>query len=214
MNEPSLSTVLRPPMHLVRSLLGLSLSALVLVLGLAASAEAQGGPATRYLRQRNDEVNELLHQPASDARTAGVTRILNDLLDYEELARRSLGTHWEGRTAAQRTEFVDLLRQLVEQQYQTNLERILDFDITYESEVEIDGGRSVVMEARSRTERRQPPINITYSVHLVGSAWRVFDVTTDGVSMVHNYQQQFNRIISADGWDALLTRMRDRLARH
>lgn len=190
----------------------LALAAL-LTAALAGVAEAQGGPATRFLRERNDEVNELLRTPASPERNAGVTRILSDLLDYDELARRSLGTHWESRTPAQRTEFVDLLRQLVEQQYQNNLERVLDYEIRYLSEAEIEGGRTVATEARSRSERRQPPIEITYSVHHVGSAWRVFDVTTDGVSMVQNYQQQFNRYITSDGWDGLIRRMRERLAR-
>jgi len=53
---------------------------------------------------------------------------------------------------------------------------------------------------------------MSYSMHLVGSDWRVFDVVTDSVSLVHNYQQQFHRIITRDGFDTLITRMRDRLA--
>lgn len=192
----------------VLAISGLALEALV-----PATAAAQGGPVTTYLRARNDEVNALLHEPASATRTTRVTAILSDLLDYDELAHRSLATHWDGLTAAQRTEFVGLLRQLVEQQYQANLEHLLDFDITYVSESEVAGGRTVSTSARSRAERRQPPVEIVYTAHLVGSAWRVYDVTTDGVSMVRNYQQQFNRVISADGFDALLQRMRDRLAR-
>lgn len=193
--------------------LSLALVSLVFVLLAPLSASAQGGPATRYLRTRNDEVNTLLREPESPARTTRVTAILNDLLDYEELSRRALATHWEGRTPAQRTEFVSLLRQLVEQQYQGNLQRLLDYEISYTAEAEVAGGRTVSMSARSRTERRQPPVEIVYTAHQVGDAWRVYDVTTDGVSMVHNYQQQFNRIIAADGWDALITRMRERLAR-
>jgi len=31
------------------------------------------------------------------------------------------------------------------------------------------------------------------------------------VSLVRNYRTQFNRIIEREGWDALITRMRDRL---
>jgi phospholipid transport system substrate-binding protein len=197
------------PFHAALLTLALPLASLA----LASPSEAQAGPATRYLRERNDEVNELLRRPASADRDAGVTRILSALLDYEELARRSLGTHWDGRTPEQRTEFVSLLQQLVEQQYQSNLERVLDYEISYLSEGEIEGGRSVATEARSRAARRQPPIAITYAVRRDGSAWRVVDVTTDGVSMVQNYQQQFNRYITSDGWDGLIRRMRERLAR-
>jgi len=185
---------------------------------LASPAAAQTGPGTRYLRQRNDEVTRLLRREATtDAaraqRSQEVTRILSDLLDYEELSRRSLGTHWESHTEAQRREFVDLLRQLVERNYESNLERVLDFEISYTGETTSADGTVVRTEARSRTERRQPPVEITYTLHLQGSAWRVFDVVTDGVSLVRNYRNQFNRIITESGWDELIHRMRDRLAR-
>jgi phospholipid transport system substrate-binding protein len=199
-------------------------SAVVLVLvliplvGVVAPASAQTGPATRYLRQRNDEVTRLLRREATtDAaraqRSQEVTRILSDLLDYEELSRRALGTHWEGKTEAQRREFVDLLRQLVERNYEANLERVLDYEIAYTSEATGADGTVVTTEARSRAERRQPPVEIAYTLHLQGSSWRVFDVVTDGVSLVRNYRNQFNRIITEHGWDELIRRMRDRLAR-
>ncbi|GAB4209726.1 MAG: ABC transporter substrate-binding protein [Sandaracinaceae bacterium] len=185
---------------------------------LVTPASAQTGPATRYLRQRNDEVTRLLRQEAStDAaraqRSQAVTRILSDLLDYEELSRRALGPHWDGKTEAQRREFVDLLRQLVERNYEANLERVLDYEITYTREAAGADGTVVTTEARSRVERRQPPVEIAYTLHLQGSSWRVFDVVTDGVSLVRNYRNQFNRIITEHGWDELIRRMRDRLAR-
>jgi phospholipid transport system substrate-binding protein len=41
----------------------------------------------------------------------------------------------------------------------------------------------------------------------------VFDVVTDGVSLVRNYRNQFNRIITDHGWAELIHRMRDRLQR-
>ena len=56
-------------------------------------------------------------------------------------------------------------------------------------------------------------MEIAYSMHNVGGTWRVFDVTTDSVSMVANYRSQFHSIISEHGIDGLLQRMRDRLAR-
>jgi phospholipid transport system substrate-binding protein len=194
---------------------GLILAALLVLvgLGLPVTASAQGGPATTYLSEQNDEVTAALRTPASEARTTRVTGMVDALLDYDELAHRSLSAHWDGLTPAQRTEFVSLLRQLVQRQYQSNLEHILDYEITYGAETEVGGHRRVATEARSRTERRAPPIEIVYLVHQVGTAWRVIDVTTDGVSMVNNYRQQFDRIIASDGFPGLLTRMRDRLSR-
>lgn len=200
----------------------LGLAALALLFGFATffgptSAEAQSGPATRYVQQRNEEVLRLLRRDATtDAaraqRSQEVTRILSDLLDYQELSHRALANHWDGLTEAQRREFVDLLRQLVERNYQQNLEHVVDFDISYESERASADGTVVTTSARSRTERRQPPVEIAYTMHLQGSAWRVFDVVTDGVSLVRNYRNQFNRIITEHNFDELIRRMRDRLA--
>ncbi len=198
----------------------IALSALLLVslVALAPVAAAQAdGPVTRYVRTRHDDVMRIIRRSASTdaertARSRDVTRILSDLLDYEELSHRALRDHWEGLTAEQRTEFVSLLRQLVERQYESNLERIVDFEVAYTSETSSDAGVVVSTSARSRTERRQPPVEIVYTLHRQGSDWRVYDVTTEGSSMVETYRRQFNRVIRSDGWDGLLTRMRDRLA--
>ncbi len=199
-----------------------ALSALLLLVGslffTTASVQAQGasGPATRYLRSRNEEANRVLQRAATTdaaraARSQEVTQILSSLLDFQELSRRALGTHWEGLTEAQRTEFAGLLQQLVERNYQANLERVLDFDISYTAEQQTADGTTVTTSARSRTERRQPPVEIAYTLHLQGTTWRVFDVVTDGVSLVRNYRNQFNRVITEHNFDELLRRMRERL---
>ncbi len=190
--------------------------ALGAVISFSSSALAQEGTASRFLRQRHDEVSRLMRRAAStdadrERRSQEVTRILSELLDYQELSRRSLGSHWESSTPEQREQFVSLLRQLVERNYQANLERIQEFEVRYASEEPVGGGMLVRTEARSRSERRQPPVEIAYSMHQTGGAWRVFDVTTDGVSLVGNYQRQFNRIITQNGWDELIRRMQQRL---
>lgn len=200
---------------LVRFLTGAVL-ALGLSLAIPAGASAQEGSASRFLKQRHDDVSRIMRRaPTTDAererRSAEVTRILSELLDYQELSRRALGTHWEGRTPQQREQFVGLLRQLVERNYEQNLERIQEFEVRYTSEDSISDGVVVRTEARSRTERRQPPVEIAYSMHQSGGAWRVFDVNTDGVSLVRNYHTQFNRIIGQNGWDELIQRMQQRL---
>ncbi len=100
----------------------------------------------------------------------------------------------------------------MERNYRVNLEHILEFEVSYGAETTLAEGAQVHTSARSREDRRQPPVDIEYSMHLVGDAWRVFDVNTDGVSLVRNYQQQFNRIIASDGWAGLIRRMEQRLA--
>jgi phospholipid transport system substrate-binding protein len=201
----------------MRSLFALTF-AFALLLAASPPARAQEPAAAEsFLRGRHDAVQQLLRRPArGDAamaqRRARLTEALGALLDYAELSRRALGEH-EGRaTPAQRTEFVSLLRQLVERSYQKNLESTSTYEVRYLGATAAGSAVTVRTVAKSRTNGRAPEISIDYTLHQVGGEWRVFDVATDGVSLVRNYRTQFHRIASRDGFDALLAKMRERLA--
>lgn len=188
------------------------LAALTVGIFAALPAAAQADAAQRFLEQKHDAVERVMRRPANAQRDATLTRMLTELLDYEELSRRSLGSHWEAQSAEGRAEFVDLLRQLVERNYRNNLQRTLSFEVRYEG-AEARGEETLVRtRARDRNNRRAPAIAIDYLLKREGSAWRVVDLTVDeGLSMVQNYQRQFNRIIRREGWDGLMNRMRSRL---
>ena len=189
---------------------------LPLALGLPAPAQAQPAQAQpaqaqRFLEQRHTEVQRLLRQPSGERRDGRLSTILGELLDYDELSRRALSQHWEAQAPESRAAFVDLLRQLVERSYQANLENTLDYEVSYEGAEAIEGGVLVRTLARSATNRRAPAVSIEYRLHRERGQWRVFDVTTDGSSMVRSYRSQFNRIIGREGWEGLMRRMRARL---
>ncbi|MEO0325745.1 MAG: ABC transporter substrate-binding protein [Myxococcota bacterium] len=183
-------------------------------LALAAPAFAQGDPAEAetFITERTEAVRAILRRPANDARAAALTAQLGNLLDYDELSRRALRDHWDVLDESQRTEFVSVLRQLVERSYQQNLESTLSFRITVDGAERRGSAVLVRTIARSTRNRRLEPVSIDYQVKAAGDEWRVFDIVTDGVSLVRNYRSQFNRIIDRDGWEGLMTRMRARLA--
>ncbi len=101
---------------------------------------------------------------------------------------------------------------LIERNYRKNLRSTLGYDVSYDGVEKIEKGTLVKTVAKSKTNKRQPPVEISYTLWQPDGRWRVVDITTDGVSMVRNYRSQFNRIIRKDGWDELIRRMKDRLA--
>jgi len=172
--------------------------------------------AKAFLEQRHTEVIRALRISPSDPqaltqRDAQLDTLLGQLLNYEELSKRALRDHWVGLTPAKQTEFVDLLRRLVQRSYRRNMQSSLEFSVSYLNETLVGGDVTVHTRARSKKSRRAPEVSIDYALSKAGTEWRVFDVVTDGVSMVTNYRSQFNRIIRKDGWDALLAKMRARL---
>jgi phospholipid transport system substrate-binding protein len=172
--------------------------------------------ALAFLQQRHEAVREILKDPAtteaeSKARSERLEDALSGLIDYEGLSSRALRDHWATLSASDKKEFVDLLSNLVERNYQQNLESTLDFKVRYEGEEQAADGTVVHTLAQSRKSGRTPEVAIDYTLTRSGGSWKVFDITTDGVSLVTNYRSQFNRIIRQDGFDTLLHRMRKRL---
>jgi len=180
------------------------------VVFVSAAVHAQEPAAAEtFLRSRQDAARG---EAAVAQRRARLTEALGALLDYTELSRRALGEHEARATPAQRTEFVNLLRQLVERSYQKNLESTATYEVRYVGATAAGGAVTVRTIAKSRTNGRAPEVSIDYTLHQVGGEWRVFDIATDGVSLVRNYRAQFHRLVSRDGFDALLAKMRERLA--
>lgn len=189
----------------------------VVVLSLAATeARAQSGEARQFLERRHEALMQILRNaPKTDAararRDAKLDQMLSSLLDYEELSRRSLGPHWKRRSADERRTFTGLLEKLVERSYKRNLEQTMSYRVRYMTGQASDDGTLVRTEARSKKNPRAPAVSIDYHLHRVDGQWRVYDVVTDGVSMVRNYRNQFNRIIDDEGWSGLIERMRSKL---
>ncbi len=186
------------------------LTVLLAVFAFPVLGAAQSGPAGRYLEGQHEQVKRILSR-SGDGNSAEVAAIVSGLLDFEKVSEVALGDHWDERSAEERTEFVGLLRTLVERNYQSQLETTQTYEIRYGTER--TQGAVVIVEttARSTENRRAPEVSIEYHMKRVGNRWMVEDVVTDGVSMVRNYRNQFNRIIRRDGWSGLVERMRSRV---
>lgn len=187
-----------------------------LALLLAAPAAAAETP-TQTLKRLNDKITRLLSRktkpgtPADKKVREEVKKLVNSLLDYEELARLSLGKHWRERSEKQRAEFVALLRDLIERNYVKQLRGNLGYKLEYGKET-VNGDNAEVKTTITVTKNNRPTrIEIDYKLRRQDGRWMVYDVITDDVSIVKNYRSQFNRIIKKESYDALVKKMRRKL---
>src|SRR5437667_7714493 len=79
--------------------------------------------------------------------------------------------------------------------------------ILYTAEA-VDGTYATV-RSKVLTQRRSE-ILLDYKMHLRDSRWQVYDVLIDGVSFVSTYRSQFDRVIQAESYGALVERLRKR----
>lgn len=191
------------------------LASVVLAVAALAGAPSRAfaSDAESFIQARQAQVTALLRQPEGPARDTRIAGVLDSMLDYEELARRSLAAHWDDLSAEQRKDFTELLKKLVQRNYERSIKNILNYSVAYLGEEPQKEGIVVHTRASSKTNQREEPVTIDYSLMKLGENWRVFDIVTEGSSLVSNYKNQFHRIIQRDGYEALVRRMKDKLAK-
>ena len=194
---------------MMRSLLTIAL-ALVLAALLAAPPASAGEP-TDQLKQQVDRVLKLLDDPTlkdkpKDKRVA-VRKIAEDIFDFPETAKRSLGRHWAARTQAERDEFIKLFGDLLERSYISKIELYGGEKIQYVND-KIEGDQASVMSKLLTKTNTEVPIE--YRMLKKGDRWLVYDVIIEGVSLVSNYRTQFNKIIQTSSYAELVKKMKSR----
>jgi phospholipid transport system substrate-binding protein len=189
---------------------------------VAAPSLAAPGP-TLTLKEINGEVDKLLRQkpapgsPEEQKQKQDIKTLAGRLLDYGELAKRSLDKHWDKLSTAQRDEFVTTLRELIERNYVKQLRTNLDYKVLYKNE-QLDGDDATVMTVvKVKTQGKTTDAEIVYKLRKVSAKpsddrWVVWDVITDEVSLVRNYRAQFGKIITEKSYDDLIKKMKDKLA--
>jgi len=178
-----------------------------------SSPPPAGSSPMADLKKSNDQLDKLLkkkypsYSPEGEAQKTDVRKLVGGFLDYRELAHRALAKHWDGLTPAQRRDFVNTLRDLVERSYLKQVSGDPNYNIKYLKETKT--GNEATVEATLTTVTRGKKVSIALEYHLIyKDRWLVYDVITDEQSMLENYRAEFNKIINKDGFDALLTRMK------
>jgi len=181
---------------------------------------APAGPGTTAVKTATDTIATLLKQkvtPASKeekALTAKVTTSVRGFIDIDQLGKRAMEDQWAKLTKAQQTEFLTLLRQLIEENYVKGLRSNLQYTIDYVGE-STDKTGNIVVATKVNTQRKGRPYSISIDYVLVkdGGKLRAFDIKTDGVGLVENYRTQFNKIIAKDGFAGLISKMKSKQAK-
>ena len=189
----------------------LARTVLACVLVVAIGPGAWAGPPTDQIRTRVERIVKVLEDPdfQKEARTterrATIRRIADEIFDFPEISQRSLGRHWQGRTPAERAEFVVLFGGLLSDVYISRIESYSGERILYVGEA-LDGDYVTV---RTRIVTKQGiEIPVDYRMFQRDDRWRVFDASIEGVSLVANYRAQFNTVVQRSSYQDLVTRLK------
>lgn len=129
------------------------------------------------------------------------------IFDYNEMAKRSMGKHWNQRSAAEKKQFAELFASLLENSYASKIESYNNEKIIYLKE-SIDSDYAEVKSKVVTTKRDE--FTLDYRMINQNGKWMVYDVVIEGVSLVSNYRTQFNKIITTNGYPELVKKLQSK----
>jgi len=182
----------------------------VLVTAPGLEPTASAGPPTEQIQAAIDQLSRALAgRDEGREREAGVDKAMDRLFDWPAMARNSLRQHWERRSPAERAEFTRLFAALFRRVYVSRIHLVDPKQFRYLAET-TDGDLATV---KTKVPTKQGDvIDVDYVArHADDQQWRVQDVRVEGISLVDNYQRQFESIIGRSSYESLIERLRERV---
>ena len=187
---------------------------MTLFLCLIFPVSSFSGQPTEAVKGNLDKVLDVLRDPSLKAESAKKAKkdkirdISEEMFDFTELSKRSLGKNWSKFNPDQQKEFVGLYKSLLEDAYADKIMLYADVKIVFSKEVALT---EKTVEVQSTVLRKSGEIPIYYRVVMKDGVWRVYDVVIEGISLINNYRSQFKEILVNKPPESLLETLRKKV---
>ena len=192
------------------------IAATLWVWALVAPAPSQAATAREMVETQVNKVLKTLAEPGfkdqtKEAKIDKIRSIVNEIFDYTELSKRTLGREWAKFNAPQQGEFVKLFSDLLEKTYADRLLSYSDEKVVFEKESLLREGQAEVTSNVLTGDGKKIPLD--YRLIQKDGTWRVYDVIIEGISLVKNYRDQFRDILVKVSPEEVLKMLRDKAAK-
>ena len=173
------------------------------------------GVPTEMVKETTDKIIAIVSDPAlkdpakEKERREQIRRAVDEMCDWQEMSRRSLGRHWAQRSEQEKKEFVQLFGQLLETTYIDKVEGYSGEKVIYTGE-RVDGDYAEV-EVKIVTKKNME-IPVVYKLRSRDQRWWAYDMVIEGVSLVNNYRTQFSDIMAKSSFEGLMKKLREKSA--
>lgn len=178
---------------------------------LTASASGANAPTTgtvsplHYTRSILEQARTIVAgNRTHEQKVVALSAVFARFLDTDTMAREALGQHWPSFTPAQQKEFLPLFRELIEDVYVQDLLLFQNPNFVYVGQ-KLTGGGAVV---DTKIVTPKDKFDVSYTLVPAADRWMATAITVEGISLVANYSNQFNRVLERMTPDGLIALMR------
>ena len=185
--------------------------AVLIFMPIASRAEET---ATKVVERLNAVIREVLPKAQElgyEGRFQRLKPALEQAFDGEFMAEKSLGKHWKELKDEQKKAWVDAFRDFMVATYAANLDKDTGqrFELIGEEKAEHD---TTLVKGRV-VDPAATPFDLSYRLHPTPKGPRIIDVQVKNtVSELALRRADFTSLVSRDGFGALLTTIRSRIA--
>lgn len=182
---------------------------------LASFETAAGGnsdPAADHMRALGSEVVAMLSDGAQskDEKTRHFSEILSRDLDIPLIGRFAMGRHWNSATEAQRAAYLDSFAKFVVQTYSERLGGIA-IDQFAVVKTEPLKGKDFLVHSEVLQNGDPKPVRAAWRVRDYDGAYRILDLTVEGISLAVLLRQEFASVLrNSGGIDGLISMLKER----
>ena len=189
---------------------------ILLILWLMSPLVTHSAVPVDMLREHVNKVLEVLRDPALKGESGRKVKkerirvISEEMFDFTELSKRSLGQNWDKFIPDQQKEFIKLYKSLLEETYSEKVTFYTDEKIVIKKEVSLS---EKTVEVQTTIITKTSDVPIYYRLMEKNGNWKVYDVVIEGVSLVSNYRTQFREILASKTPEALLEILRNKVGK-
>jgi len=191
---------------------------LVFACFIVLSAPIHAAEPTDTLQLHIDEVVSILKDPQyqtdaqKDQQREKIWKIIRQIFDFERISKLSLGKYWKDFNSKQLKEFTDLFTDLLGDTYLKKIQgEYKNEKVNYLSQEIGSGSNSDKAQVKTKIVRENIEIPVDYSMWDNKGMWRIYDVKIEGVSLVKNYRNQFQKILLNKTPDQLIEKLKNKL---
>ena len=140
-----------------------------------------------------------------------VKEIISPHFDFIRISAWVLGKHWRTASKEQKLRFVRAFRTLLVRTYGVALLDYADQEIRY-LPLRDDPAKGDVTVRSEVIQSNGGAVSLNFRLYLRKEAWKVYDISVDGISLVTNFRTSFATEIKQTGLDSLIQRLEDKVA--
>lgn len=186
-------------------------AAVFLFFGAAWTVQADERTPEQLVEETASKILEIINTDGDRIKSEPgyVNQIIDEhilpIVDLQSMGKLILGKHWGSASEGQQSQFINEFKSMLIRTYAKSITEYGDAKVSvlpnnkkqgkfYSVKTELDLGSGA-------------PLNVSYVFRQQDAAWKIIDLSVDGLSLVKNFRSSFNHEINETSLDALIERL-------